>query len=491
MAIRTLPFSNLITFDRTSATPLFRQLGNALTALIRDGKLKPGHQIPSSRDMAALVKLNRTTVVAAYDELRAQGWLEVIGKKGIFVSRHLPVVDPRTFVPAGLLTPGISVQPNFFRQVDFDRPPFREVKPFHLLINDGYPDPRIAPLDSIVNRYKMLLGKAGLHGSLMTGNAAGSRLLRSELADFLSRTRALNISDEHVLVTHGAQLAIYLAANMVLKAGSKVMVADINYILADKMFEGLGATLVKVKVDEHGIDVDAIGEICRQCRPDLLYIIPHHHHPTTVTLSAERRMKLLNIIRRYQLPTIEDDYDYDFHYNNSPVLPLASADHNGYVLYVGSVSKTLAPTIRLGYLAGSTDFIRQASRLKQLVEIRGDVLFEESVAHLFATGEMQRHLRKSVKLYTQRRDRFCELLKAVLGDLVQFTIPQGGMAVWIVFPDGYSISGLSERLYAKRIYMNDGSLYRYSAAINGIRVGFASLDDAEMDRFARALAEVK
>ncbi|GAA4321131.1 hypothetical protein GCM10023149_20800 [Mucilaginibacter gynuensis] len=301
----------------------------------------------------------------------------------------------------------------------------------------------------------------------------------------------MDIESEHVMVTHGAQLAIYIAASLVLKPGSKVIVAHMNYVLADKLFEQLGATLVKVNVDENGIDVDAIDEICRRSRPDLLYIIPHHHHPTTVTLSPERRMKLLDIIRRYQLPVIEDDYDYDFHYDNSPILPLASADHNGYVLYVGSISKTLAPTIRLGYLVGSADFIRQASRLKLMMEIRGDVLFEESVANLFTTGELQRHLRRSVRSYRQRRDLFCGLLKASLGDLIQFTTPSGGMAVWMVFDQDYSISGLSKRLYNKGIFMNDGSMYRYSETVNGIRVGFASLDDEEIEKFTQILTLVR
>ncbi len=491
MTAQTLPFSNLISIDKTSAVPIFRQLANCLIRLIRNGKIKPGHQLPPSRDMASMMKLNRTTVISAYDELRAQGWLEVIGKKGMFVSNQLPVVDPRPFHSDNQLTSRTLAQPNFYVRINFDRPPYREVKPYHLIINDGFPDPRIAPLNSIFNRYKTLLTKASLHGPLLTGNASGSAALRRELAGFLSKTRALSIKTENVLVTHGAQLAIYIAASMILKPGCTVVVADMNYVLADKLFEQLGAKLVKVKVDENGIDVDAIEEICSRSRPDLLYIIPHHHHPTTVTLSAERRMKLLDIIRRYQLPVIEDDYDYDFHYNNSPILPLASTDHNGFVLYVGSISKTLAPSIRLGYLIGTTDFIRQASKLKQLIEIRGDVLFEESVAHLFSTGEMQRHLNRAVKIYRQRRDRFCELLKESLGDLAHFTTPPGGMAVWIIFSKNYSVSELSDRLYEKRIYMNDGSRYRYSNTVNGIRVGFASLDYAEMEKFAQVLAQVK
>ncbi|MEJ2880174.1 aminotransferase-like domain-containing protein [Pedobacter sp. GR22-6] len=491
MTIQTLPFANLISIDRTSATPIFNQLANGLTKLIREGKIRAGDQLPSSRDMAFIIKLNRTTVIAAYDELKAQGWLEVIGTKGVFVSRNLPVMNPISFKSTHSLSRNAQVLPDFYHRISFDPPPYREVKPYHLMINDGQPDPRVAPIHSILNRYKALSNRTDLHRHFLTGSPAGNASLCTELASFLSKTRALNIKADQVLVTHGAQLAIYIAASMILKPGSRIIVAELNYILADKLFEQLGAKLVKVKVDRYGIDVDQIEEICKKSRPDLLYIIPHHHHPTTVTLSAERRMKLLEIIRRYQLPVIEDDYDYDFHYNNSPILPLASAEHGGYVLYVGSVSKTLSSSTRLGYLVGSIDFIQQASRFKQLVEIRGDVLFEASVAHLFSNGEMQRHLNRSVKLYRQRRDRFCQLLTASLGDLVQFSIPQGGMAVWLLFPEEYSITELSGRLYKKGIYMNDGSIYRYSETVNGIRLGFASLNDDEMDRFAAALAELK
>ncbi len=279
---------------------------------------------------------------------------------------------------------------------------------------------------------------------------------------------------------------------MILQPGSTVIVGDLNYVLADRLFEQMGAKLIKVKVDENGIDVDEIENICKKSPPGLLYIIPHHHHPTTVTLSKERRIKLLEIIRQYRLPVIEDDYDYDFHYENSPILPLASADHGGYVIYIGSISKTLAPTIRLGYLIAGEDFIWQASMFKRLVEIRGDVLFEESVAHLFNTGEMQRHLRKSVKLYKERRDVFCDMLNACMGDLIHFNRPNGGMAVWATVTPEYSIPDLARRLKAEKgIYMNDGSLYKYKDDVNGIRLGFASLNTDEMQKFIDALNECK
>lgn len=484
-----LPFSTLIPINRQSATPVFTQLANGLIDLIRKGQIKPGYQLPASREMASVLKLNRTTVVAAYEELQVQGWVETIKRKGNFISNRLPIISPKAFQrPTSTGFPAAQHN-NFYRVIAAPQVETRRLKPNQLMINDGYPDARIAPLDLIIDRYRFLSRRMNTCNKLLSDGSLGSTSLRTELALFLSKTRALNITPEQVLVTHGAQLAISIAASMILQPGSTVIVGDLNYVLADRLFEQLGAKLIKVKVDHDGIDVDAIEKICKRSKPSMLYIIPHHHHPTTVTLSAERRVKLLSIIRRYHLPVIEDDYDYDFHYEHAPILPLASAEHNGYVLYIGSISKTLAPTTRLGYLIGGKDFIWQASKLKQVMDIRGDVIFEESVAHLFTTGEMQRHLRRSLKLYKKRRDQFCELLHSSVGNLTNFISPNGGMAVWTVFDPGYSIPSLSERLVAKGVYLNDGSLHKYKESVNGIRLGFASLNTNEMQAFFQALKE--
>lgn len=487
MAVQTLPFSTLIVINRQSAVPIFRQVANNLIELIKNGKIKPGYQLPSGREMASMLELNRTTIVASYEEMKVQGWLEVKKRKGNFVAQHLPVARPRSFVRITKEKHLSGDQKFTYRQIAVPQPITRQLKPGQLMMNDGYPDVRIAPLEQITERYKFLSGRITVHNKLLAEGSKGSSLLRTELARFLSMTRALEVVPEQVLITPGAQMAIYVAASMVLQPGSTVIVGELNYSLADRVFEQLGAKLIKVKMDQDGIDVDAIEKICKQTVPALLYIIPHHHHPTTVTLSAERRSRLLDIIRRYRLPVIEDDYDYDFHFENAPIVPLASEAHNNYVLYIGSISKTLSPTIRLGYLIGDDEFIWQASKLKQLLDIRGDVLFEESVGHLFKTGEMQRHLRRSVKLYKSRRDEFCELLHATFGSIANFKVPTGGMAVWTLLDPEYSIPQLSERLSAQGIYLNDGSIYQYKADVNGMRLGFASLNSTEMESFAQAL----
>lgn len=166
MAVQTLPFGTLITVDRQSAIPIFRQIANSLIKLIRKGKIKPGYQLPATRDMASVLKLNRTTIVAAYEEMQAQGWLEVVKRKGNFVTQHLPLTSPKSF-EENKREKFLSLdQKIFYRQIAVRQPLTRQLKPYQLMINDGYPDARIAPLDLIIDRYKFLSGRTNEHSRL-------------------------------------------------------------------------------------------------------------------------------------------------------------------------------------------------------------------------------------------------------------------------------------------------------------------------------------
>jgi GntR family transcriptional regulator/MocR family aminotransferase len=234
-------------------------------------------------------------------------------------------------------------------------------------------------------------------------------------------------------------------------------------------------------VDDQGIDVSAVAARCRRTKVRMLYVVPHHHHPTTVTLSAERRMHLLELIRNQRLAVIEDDYDYDFHYASGPILPLASGDHGGNVLYIGSMTKSLALSIRMGFLVAPADFIDEAARLRRLMDLRGDNLIEEALAALIDSGDIDRHLKKTNKLFRERRDIFCDLLASALGDLCTFKKPDGGMAVWARFPKRFSLPKLSARASSLGLAIGDGSSYRTPGSTeNGLRLGFASLTPAEI-----------
>lgn len=475
-----LPYQTLIQVDKAAAAPLYRQVANCLITLIREGQLPPGTFLPSSRELSDLLHLHRKTIVAAYDELSRQDWTTTIPRKGILVSQRLPEIRPRTFRP-GSRAGGYEGGTGF----SFTSPPAYTKSHVHgrthrLVINDGFPDAREAPLDLLLRECRRLAGSKVYVRSLMYGGAEGNDHLRKALSGHLSATRGLAMGPDNLLVTRGAQMSIYLAAAMLIRPGDKVIVGASNYRYADLCFEQLGATLVRVPVDEQGIDVEAVGEVCRKTRIRLLYVIPHHHHPTTVTLSAERRMQLLELIRAHNLPVIEDDYDYDFHYASGPILPLASADHGGNVLYIGSFTKSLALSIRMGFMVAPAGFIQETVRLRRLMDLRGDSLLEEALAAMIDNGDIARHLKKAAKLFHERRDVLCDALESRLGDLVQFKRPDGGMAVWTIFPPDYSIAALSARASGLGLLMGDGSFYRFEGQGNGLRIGFASLSAGEI-----------
>jgi GntR family transcriptional regulator/MocR family aminotransferase len=483
-----LPFSNLILIDTNLSTPVYLQIANRLIQLITEGILQPGSKLPSSRMLAEIISVHRKTVVAAYNELLSQDWVESIPRKGVIVSLRLPEIKPRTFkakTKGGVYSTKAAF--HFANPVPVNYP--SDLQGFRLIVNDGLPDARIAPTDLLMNEYKRMLQYSSKRKAPSPGDAAGSARLRNELCQFFADTRGLRINKENVLITRGAQMAIYLAAKLLLKPGSVVLVGNPNYYLADLLFRETGASIKRVPVDENGMDVNWIAKYCEKKKPDLLYIIPHHHHPTTVTMSAGRRLQLLELIRRYQFPVIEDDYDYDFHYNSSPILPLASADHSGFVIYIGSLTKALAPGFRIGYMIANPDFIFAAMQYRRILDIRGDQPLEDALAALFANGDMQRHLKKSVKHYRYRRDIFCDLLNTHLRQKVSFSRPTGGMAVWAKFSLSVDLVKMSKAAAARGLYISDGSNYSFDGPkLNGLRLGFVSFNEKEMKEAVNIIA---
>jgi GntR family transcriptional regulator/MocR family aminotransferase len=325
---------------------------------------------------------------------------------------------------------------------------------------------------------------------LMYGPEYGSENLRIELAKFLSETRSIQVDPNNILITKGVQMGIYLTAQVLLAKGDVAIVPEPGYPAANEVFQYAGAELAYAPMDEQGIDLNAVEAICKKKKVKLLYIIPHHHRPTTVTLSSERRMQLLELAAKYRFAILEDDYDYDFHYSSSPVLPLASADYYGSVIYVGSFCKTIAPGIRIGFVAAPQNLIMQLARLRRMIDRQGEQLLEEALANLLKNGDIGRHLKKSNKIYHERRDMFCRLLREQLGDHVSFKIPDGGFAVWLQYLGGLNAGDISQKANQMGLTISNGEDY-FSQSVNTqfIRMGFASLDPKEIEEGVEILSK--
>ncbi|MCQ6958389.1 PLP-dependent aminotransferase family protein [Mucilaginibacter aquariorum] len=476
-----LPYKTLIQVDRNSSVSLHIQVCNIFISLITDGTLQPSDMLPSSRILADLIGIARNTVKLAYEELISQGWAESAERKGIFVLSKLPVRSKAFTSDAAAAKNDAAT---FDWKKDFGKIlPNENLQQITLAIDDGFPDVRLAPVDVLMREYRSLSRRYHGKNFLKYGNAMGSENLRVALQSYLAHSRGLTTSLDNILVTKGSQMGIFLAAHLLLQPGDQIAVGVSNYGSADDTFRFAGASLLRIPVDDHGMNVDDLERRLKKNKIKAVYIIPHHHFPTTVTMSMERRMKLLNLAKEHRFAIIEDDYDFDFHYDNKPYVPLASIDHDHNVIYIGSISKTFAPALRIGFMVASQGFVESASTIRQLIDKQGDTLLEEAFAVLFTDGEMDRHFRKSLKIYKQRRNLFCDMIKANLKDKVDFKIPEGGLGVWVNFDKGINLSALSAKAAKNGLYIGDGSFYRNeSFSPNALRMGFASLRENEMEQ---------
>ena len=401
----------VIDIDRHRALPPFLQIARGLTEDIRRGRLRPGDRLPGSRRLAATVHVHRNTVLAALAELQAEGWIETVPGRGTFVSRAIPEergtpgarrLPARTRVPA-LVAFALANPPIAFR------PP---VLPRGTLnLSNGAPDVRLVPARSIGRAYRRVLAQRSAN-LLAYGEPEGHPALRSALASMLASTRGLAIGGDDVLVTRGSQMALTLVARTLVRAGDIVAVENFGYRPAWEAFRAAGATVLPVPVDRDGIDVDELKRLASRTTLRAIYLTPHHQYPTTVTLKAARRVALFSLAQTERIAIIEDDYDHEFHYEGRPVLPLASADQVGLVVYIGTLSKVLAPGLRVGYVVAPPAVLRSLGAIRSLLDIQGDLATEAAIATLIEDGEVQRHIARVRRVYADRQGDSGEQLAA-------------------------------------------------------------------------------
>ena len=474
------PYKTSISFDRKSNQPLYLQLSKQLIDLIKENRLPSKTKLPGSRTLSDLLEVHRKTIVACYEELMLQGWIEAIPQKGTFVHSNLPELNQQHFVNESKTSSKNNTGFPFYKREHLQRN-IPKLAENCMSLNDGISDSRLTPIDDIARIYRRITSKKDAFKHLSYGSVYGNEKLRIVLATYLNQTRGLDITKDNILITRGSQNGIYIASQLLLKKGDIVIVGATNYIAADSTFQNQEATIVRVAVDEHGINTNQIEKLCKKQAVKAVYVTSHHHHPTTVTLSAERRIHLLNLSQKYHFAIIEDDYDYDFNYNHSPILPLASHDTNGNVIYIGSVCKTVAPVFRIGYLIASKTFVNEASNYRRIVDRQGDALLELTFAELIKNGDLDRHIKKVMKIYKTRRDLMCALLKEHLAAFFHFEIPKGGMAIWLTLDAAYSWKEVAETALKQGLSITDWSRYDpQKTNHNSIRLGFATYNETEI-----------
>ncbi|OEK08993.1 hypothetical protein A8C32_13935 [Flavivirga aquatica] len=483
-----IPYKTIIQIDRSSKQALYIQLTNQFIVLIKKGRLLPNTKLPGSRTLSELIGLHRKTVVACYEELILQGWVESVPQKGTFVNKNIPVIQKQKLGDASRSKKEISTGFSFTIDPILDRAFPQSYEEDFIYINDGVSDGRLAPVNEIAMIYRKLSSKKSIINHLGYGTTYGNGSLRESLVTYLNETRGLNITKDNIVITRGSQMGMYLAAQLLISNNEYIIIGETNYSSSDTTFEFSGGKLLRVAVDENGLDTNAIEKLCEKYPVKAIYTTPHHHHPTTVTMSAERRIHILNLAKIYNLAIIEDDYDYDFHYSHAPILPLASHDKNGNVIYVGSVCKAVAPVYRVGYLIAPKNFVDECAKMRRFIDRQGDAVLELTFANFIKSGSLDRHLKKVVKIYKNRRDLFCKLLRNELEGYLSFEIPRGGMAIWATLNKKYSWSTVSKIAKKQKLVIPEWQRYDMGEINhNAIRIGFAAYNETEIYEFVKRL----
>ena len=474
-----------VALDPGGKLPLFLQLAEAVLTDIRSGRLVPGARLPGSRTLANALHVHRNTVLAGYGELAAQGWIETTRAGGTFIAQHLPgpfEAAPLASAERRQALAGYDVAP----PLAIPMPP--AWPPGTLVLARSAPDPRLVPVAELTRAYRRALAR---HGATLLGygDPRGHLRLRTALAQMLTATRGIGVGADDLILTRGSQMALDLVARALLSPGDAVAVESLGYYPAWTALRLAGAELLPVPVDGSGLDVAALAKLAESRRIRAVYLTPHHQFPTTVVMPATRRMQLLQLARSRRIALIEDDYDHDLHYEGRPVLPLAARDEAGVVVYVGTLSKVLAPGLRIGYLVAPSAVLERVRALRQVTDIQGDLAHECAVAELFEDGDLMRHIRRIRRVYRGRRDALAEALRRHLPGVVEFQVPAGGMAVWTRVAPDVDVPDWAVRALNHGVAFVDGGLYGFDeAVVQAVRLSFSALEEHELDEAVKRMA---
>lgn len=459
------------------------QIFKALTQDIQSGRLSPGDALPGSREMAAALSVNHKTIAKVYERLTSDGWVETIRRRGTFVARTIPVQDSQPAKPIAS-----RPSPANDRVKAIPPPLLWPIEP-GVSFDDGLPDQAFIPVDTLARAYSGAVRAAARKRLLSYTDPRGTTELRQTVSHMLNLARGMNTGPDNICITRGSQMGIWVVAQTFIQKGDAVVFENLSYPPAVHAFAASGARIIRLQSGDATLSTDELETICRREKVKVVYTTPHHHFPTTQMLAPDQRMRLRMLAEQFGFLIVEDDYDHEFHYDGLPMFPMASNDPNGQIIYLGSFSKVLTPSVRIGYIVASRDVGDHIARLIGLIDRQGDTIGQLAVAEFIDNGDMKRHLRRCHARYSKRRDLIVEMSKTILEDFVSVSPPSGGLACWLKFhrPPDSALHRLVRKDHAIQYLASSDCAADPREPDLGIRLGFATMDEAKSAQSIRAL----
>ena len=468
---------------------MYRQLYEWFRQAIVAGQLRPGQQVPSTRSLAAELNVSRIPVSNAYDQLRAEGYFETFVGAGTCVANSIPDDALRPAIGRRPLKIAPSVAGKGPRRVS-RRVTSMRVAP-QTWSNDlvafrvSLPALERFPLrvwSKLVHRHV----RDQTRHLMAYGDAMGYFPLREAIAEYLGAARAVSCHPAQVLVTTGCQQGIQLSAQVLLDAGESVWLEEPGYPGARQAFRIVGAQIVPVPVDTEGLDVEE--GIRRAPSARAVYITPSHQYPLGMTMSASRRMSLLNWATRSGAWIIEDDYDSEFRFETHPIPSLQGLDAGARVIYVGTFSKVMFPALRLGYVVVPEDLVDAFSTMRDATDQFSSTLYQAVMASFIREGHFSRHIRRMRMLYMERRATLARAIQNLVGDKLEIIGSQAGMHLVALLPQGVSDVAIAKKAAAAGISaMPLSSCCCQRPVTSGLILGYGGTDVRQIRAGVRKL----
>ncbi|MFD2551330.1 PLP-dependent aminotransferase family protein [Bizionia sediminis] len=471
----------LIHFEKALVTPVYIQIAQQIINAIQRGYLMEGTVLPGTRNLAVLLAINRNTAVAVYEELASQGWVDMVPNRGTFVLMPEQKTAPIKAPAQGLeklrdypISTGFPFQPSF------NLAPTDAFLVCKYVINDGQPDLRLHPTYQFSRMYSASMKRAALIAKWNQTNEQSATTFNLNLANYLNATRGFHITSKNIMSTRSTEMSLYIVSQILIKQADVVLVADLSHYKSNMIFQQAGANIITIPVDEYGLDVDYIKTHFTKHSIRCVYVCAHRQYPTTVTLSAERRLKLLQLAKAYKFAIIEDDFDYDFQFEGSAMLPMASSDAHGVVIYLGKLGQSFFPSFQVGFVVAPQTIINEAKNYLQILDKQGDLIQKQMLSELIVEGEIHRLIKKNMTVYKQRRDFLGETLQDYFQSLATWELPTGGLAIWLRFEPRISLIELAKKAQENDLFLPKTILYQ-NKDICAIRLGFGHLNEVDIE----------
>lgn len=471
--------------DPAQAVPIYRQILEWMYGKMESGEWPAGTRLPSQREMARHFQVNRSTLNQALKPLLEAGVLQGRGSQGTVVastawSLRLPVQpDWNRYMTAGYFRANQEVV-QAINTLEFDD---RLVR-----LGTGELDPRLFPQDAFRQTMRDV---ADTITSLGYVEPLGMPTLRQALADY-ARKRGLIVAPSSILITSGALQGLQLISAGLLRGGATVYVEDPTYVKSLQVFQSAHLRLCGLPMDDQGLSLEALEKHLRQSSDrgnSVLYTIPTNHNPTGRTLSRRRRIQLLELCNRYDLPIIEDGAYEELTFDGTPPPSLKSLDPGGRVLYLGSVSKSLAPGLRIGWMIAPEPVVQRLGDVKMQIDYGASSLSQQVLARFLTSGRYEQYL-DGLRCELQRRcQAACQSLSEVFADMADWQVPQGGFYIWLTFRDRLPMERLFRKAVSAGVLINPGDIYS-SRHTQSLRLSYAYTTPEEFRQAVSQLAVV-